>query len=94
MTRFISVENQSGERIAAKGFTLIPFSQSVRINFGKFSGFIWNRPVSLLVQHPDGDERVLSINDPTRTALWSILGFTIIFGLLFMIRIKSDEEMQ
>lgn len=64
------VETNAGTAVRAGLRRLVPFSQVIKlIPPGEASaGLIWNRPVAVLVQEPDGTERVLRIPDITRQA--------------------------
>jgi hypothetical protein len=80
-------ETFSGQPVVFYDHRLIPFHQTLRLDLpGKHGGLIWNRPASLLVTRPDGSEQVLPIHDPTRRALWFILGVTALFTVLTWLR--------
>ena len=49
-------------------------------------GLIWNRPVAVLVDLPDGQERILPVPDPTRSVVLALISLCIastIFVVLF-----------
>jgi hypothetical protein len=51
MFEFMNVEIQAGEPVTIGEQTITPFAQSVQVRLpGMNGGFIWNRPVSVLVQ--------------------------------------------
>ncbi len=83
MTKFVSWERQTGEPVQAGDVTLTPQSQvfSVRLPFG---GFVWHRPTAVTIQSPRQNE-TLPIADPTRVALWSLLGVTVFINLFVFI---------
>jgi len=84
MTELLNVEIQAGNQIAQGDYTITPFSQSVQLLIpGRVGGFIWNRPVSVLVQDADGGEKVIPIQDVTRIAQLSLIGTSI--GLILII---------
>jgi hypothetical protein len=68
---FLKMEYAAGETITTEaGVKITPFAKIFRIRIpGIKGGLIWNRPASVLVE-TDGEERVLTIPDPTRTAQW------------------------
>lgn len=79
MTEFFDVEIQTGETVSMGEYNLTPFAQVIKITPpGMSGGFIWNRPVSVLVQTPDGSEGVLAVPDVTRQAIYKIIGMGIL----------------
>lgn len=75
MFEFMNVEIQAGEPVTIGEQTITPFAQSVQVRLpGMNGGFIWNRPVSVLVQEKDGGEEVLPVIDVTRQALFGLAG--------------------
>ncbi len=87
MQRLIQTETQSGQPVQAGGYTITPFARSLRINVRRFpAGLIWNRPVSVHVRTPSGQEYILPVVDVTRQAQFTLLGVSlgsvIIFGLI------------
>jgi hypothetical protein len=70
---FIQMEYSAGETITTEaGVRITPFSKILRLRLpGLKGGLIWNRPSSLLVE-ADGEEQVMNIPDPTRTAQWML----------------------
>ena len=94
MTEFLSVEINAGEPVQAGGYTITPFAQSVKFTVpGWLGGLIWNRPVSVLVESPDGEEGVLPVVDVTRQAQFGLagaaLGVIVITWMLTRIVQKS-----
>lgn len=84
MNKVFGIEFHSGKPIFHAGRTIIPFSRIVylRVPGTNFAG-IWNKPVSLLIQHPDGQEEIRPIPDPTRTTILAILAGALAFWLVF-----------
>lgn len=86
---FIHVETNAGQPFNTGKVKIIPFARSVRFEFpGATGGFIWNRPVSLLVDKGDGSEQVLNIPDMTRRAQIALLGFGLVGGLFLSLLYK------
>jgi hypothetical protein len=94
MARLLNIETQAGSPIRWGGRTLIPFSQTVRLQApGAKGGFIWNRPASLLVQSADGQEQVLQVPDLTRRIIWSLGAASLAAVIiLWIINHKSLEK--
>ncbi len=64
----------------------------VRLPFGN-GGLIWNRPVSVVMQTPNGQAQILSVPDVTRTAVLTLLVLSLVGTLLFMrFRRKNAES--
>lgn len=64
-------------------------SQVVQIPFPSVNGgFIWNRPVAVVVRPLNGDEKVIPILDVTRIAVFSLAGIclTAFFAFMFLRR--------
>jgi hypothetical protein len=81
---FIHVENRAGSVIQAGDHQIMPISQAIRLQLpGLPGGLIWNRPVSVVVTHPDGQEQVLPVRDVTRIAQFTILGMAVVGSFLF-----------
>ena len=87
MTGFSSEYNM-GEPLEVHGETLYPFTRTFRLQFpGKNGGVVWNRPSSILLRSPNGEERVLPIRDVTRQWQFLILGISLaLCGLLLIMR--------
>jgi hypothetical protein len=84
LDQFFHVENMAGRPIQAGGHRIIPVSQSVRLHApGLRGGLIWNRPISVVVTTPDGQEQVFPIRDLTRIAQLTIFGAAILGTFLF-----------
>jgi len=79
MTEFFDVEIQAGETVSMGNYSLTTFAQVIKITPpGMNGGFIWNRPVSVLVQTPDGSEGVLPVPDVTRQTIYRIIGIGLL----------------
>lgn len=78
MAEPLDVEINAGDPISADGYTLTPFAQSIKVTLPGFpGGFIWNRPVSILVENPDGNEQVIPIQDVTRQVVFGLIGVSL-----------------
>jgi hypothetical protein len=88
--KLVQIETHAGEPISVGDTRLIPMAQSLRVlPPGKKVGLIWNRPVSILVQTPGGQEHILPVFDFTRRAQLALLGLGMIGSLLTWLAIRE-----
>ena len=83
----------SGEEVVAGDVTLTPQSQSLTIRWPS-GGFVWNRPVAVLVEQRGQTERI-PVVDVTRVAQLTLLGLGFIFStatLMLSIRKRRDRN--
>ena len=86
MSSWLQIETRSTEPVPVAGGQLVPFAQSFRLRFpGNSGGLIWNRPVSVLYQTPDGQEILLPVHDVTRSIVWSLAGAVILTWILTVV---------
>ena len=86
----LHIETHAGAPIQAGSLRLTPFARSVILRFPNFpGGLIWNRPTALLVQSPDGDEKLLPIHDTTRRRQFALLGASLAAGLFIRLLFKK-----
>jgi hypothetical protein len=76
----IQKETRLGVPIKVGKRTVMPQSQAIMIRF-PFGGFVWNRPTAVLVTE-DNQTTTIPITDPTRLALWTLTGITMLVSLL------------
>lgn len=94
----LRAETHPGQTLRIGKTRLIPFAQSLQITLpGLPAGFIWNRPVSILVQFPDGREDIIPIPDVTRRIQFTIYGIGLLGGLFLLVstlnqRIKEKNK--
>jgi hypothetical protein len=81
----ISVHKAQGSPIQAGNITVVPQSQAVILSWKK-GGWVWNRPVGLLVRDGEGERRV-PIPDVTR---WVQIGFGVISVIYILIGIVAS----
>jgi hypothetical protein len=73
----------AGHPIRIDGDQVVTLTRSIRAHlFGLRGGFVWNRPIAIMIIGEDGTERVLPIRDMTRTSQILLLGAGIIGSLL------------
>jgi hypothetical protein len=76
-------DTKSGEALPVGERMIIPVSRAMQIHLpGMKGGFIWNRPVGLWVQEPDGSEQFIPVRDVTRQAQMIFLGAGLVGSLL------------
>ena len=69
----------SGEEVTAGDVTLTPQSQALTVRWPN-GGFVWNRPVAVLVERGGQTERI-PVLDVTRIAQLTLLGLGFIFSI-------------
>jgi hypothetical protein len=68
-----------GKPIVIRDSTIIPQAKALVIKL-PFFGFVWNRPVAILVER-DGQQQRFPIFDVTRTAVLVLTGVTLTISL-------------
>jgi len=82
-----------GEEVTIDDVTLTPQSQALTLRWPK-GGFVWNRPVAVLVERDGQTERV-PVVDVTRIAQLTLLGLGFVFfvvALMLSVRKRSDKN--
>ena len=81
---FVQLQNTAADPVVVGDTRVTPQAQALVIRF-PFGGFVWNRPVAVLVERDDMTRRI-PIVDVTRLAqialLGSLLAFSVIITLL------------
>lgn len=86
MRPLLQIENKAGTPVLAGRTRIIPFAQSVRLDFPGFpGGMVWNRPLSILAVSANGDEQVIRVVDATRRVQIALLAAGLFGGLLLWI---------
>ena len=80
---FISFKTTSGDAQTIGEATITPQSQALIIRF-PFGGFVWNRPVAVVVERGGQSERI-PIVDVTRLAQLGVLGLTLAFSIIIAV---------
>ena len=83
----------SGEEVTAGDITLTPQSKSLTIRWPN-GGFVWNRPVAVLVERGGQTERI-PVVDVTRIAQLTLLGLGFVLsiaGLMLSIRQRRNRN--
>jgi hypothetical protein len=82
MGQLVNVENYAGQTIRLGEAKVIPVEKSVRLQPPGMWGFLsWRRPSLVLVEHPDGSEQIIKVQDPTRQAQIVLLIIGIVGSL-------------
>ena len=93
--KILSLETHTGQPYAAGETKIAPVSQSLRLQIpGLPGGFIWNRPLAVRVQPPDGPEETLPIWDMTRIFQLLIVGLGLLGGLFTILAWKTAKKAQ
>jgi hypothetical protein len=82
MPRFkdmLRVQTLTGDPISAGGVTVTPQSQAIALRWPK-GGWVWNRPLAVLVEREGETERIPIVN-VTRIAQLGLYAFVIAFAL-------------
>jgi hypothetical protein len=83
---FFEIKARTGQPMQFDQVTITPISRAVEIRFPRQSGgIVWNRPVAVVVQPPEGPEKRLAIQDETR--FQQFLLFAILFGMVALARV-------
>lgn len=69
---FFEIKTSTGKPLRQGNVTITPQAQAVVIKF-PYGGFVWNRPVAMLVTK-DGRRERFPISNVTRTAIAAIVG--------------------
>ncbi len=73
----------SGEEVTIGDVTLTPQSQALTLRWPN-GGFVWNRPVAVLVERDGQTERV-PVVDVTRIVQLALLGLGLVFFMVAVI---------
>ena len=78
----IYTENRAGKPIDLNGTLIVPIENSVRIQPpGMWGVLLWRRPSAVAIQHLNGSEEIIKIEDTTRKAQILLLGIGVIVGV-------------
>lgn len=93
MEKFITREFHNGAPIQAGSFTLVPFSQVVRLQIpGSALGLIWNRPSSVLVRSTDGQEYLAPVKDETRRVQIALFCGAFLTSLFYFLAMRLSQR--
>lgn len=79
-TDFFQWETTSGQPMTVGDLSITPQSQALTIRW-PFGGFVWNRPVAVLVAQ-DGDTERIPVTDVTLMAHLGLFVLSVLFTLI------------
>ncbi|MEJ2209000.1 MAG: hypothetical protein P8129_08195 [Anaerolineae bacterium] len=83
LSEMIHLETHWGEPVSAGDVEIVPQSRALTVRW-PWGGYVWNRPVGVLVRRGGEEERV-PIVDVTRVAQAALLAFSAMFPLIVLI---------
>lgn len=89
----LTVQTAYGERVRAGEVSVTPQSQALIVRWPN-GGWVWNRPVAVLVERNGTRERI-PIVDVTRIVQWGLLGLGAVFtvvGLTWRARGRRNRQ--
>ena len=88
----IQLQTNTGEKITAGNLSLTPQSKALTIRL-PFGGFVWNRPVAVLVEE-NGQTRRIPIVDATRMAQVGVLALALVSVIISAVfaRKRSHQD--
>jgi hypothetical protein len=82
----LRIETLTGQPIRIKDTQLRVRSQVVQLRFPFIDGgLIWHRPIAVWARTADGQDQILPVPDLTRTAVLTLLAFSMVVTSLFML---------
>lgn len=91
MSEFFSWQNKSSETIQVDDLNVTLQSQVLQIRIPPFGGYVWHRPVAVIVEG-NGDPQTIPILDVTRRAIWAFMGLTILVNLLLLLAHSAQNQ--
>lgn len=80
----------SGDKITIGDVTVTPQSQALTIRW-PYGGWVWNRPVAILVERDEGTERI-PIVDVNRIAQLGLLGLSLVFSMVIFVLLARQRR--
>ena len=77
--RFFRLQTHTGEAVTVGDASITPQSQALTLRWPN-GGFVWNRPLAVLVER-DGETERIPIVDVTLVAQAALLGLTVAFSV-------------
>jgi hypothetical protein len=82
----VVTEKLAGAPVQVGSTRLIPIETATRIQPpGMWGVLLWRRPTAVIVQHAEGTEDVLPIQDVTRRAQLTLLGVGLLSSILVLL---------
>lgn len=89
LKQLIQWESTWGDKITIGHTTITPQSQALMIRWPN-GGFVWNRPIAILVERKGQTERI-PIIDVTRLAQLQLWGFALLFAIVIYLSSRKDK---
>lgn len=86
------METRWGEPLVAGDTEIVPQSQALTIRW-PYGGYVWNRPVAIVVRRGDQEER-LPIVDVTLATRLALFALGAVSSLIFLIRSIQNRRSQ
>ena len=83
-------ETHTGEPQTIGDTTITPQSQALIVRWPR-GGFVWNRPIGVIVDRAGQVERH-SIIDVTRNVVWTCAGLTLLFSVIISVTIAQRRR--
>ena len=80
---FVQLQTTAADPVIVGDTRVTPQAQALVIRF-PFGGFVWNRPIAVLVEHDDMTRRIPIVN-VTRLAQIAMLGSFLTFSVIITI---------
>jgi hypothetical protein len=93
MASFLDIfqwQTLSGDKLTVGSLSLTPQSQALTLRWGK-GGWVWNRPVALLVEG-EGHSQRIPIIDVTRVAQVMLWGVSLGLWLIFLMKLVQTRR--
>ncbi|MEW6504196.1 MAG: hypothetical protein AB1457_09590 [Chloroflexota bacterium] len=88
----MSLQNESRPPLRWQGYEISAVSQAFRFEPSPQFGMIWNRPIGVRVQTPQGEQHYLPVYDVTRLVqILIVLGGLVLFLFLKMISRRRSK---
>ena len=89
----LRIETLSGQPMMVEDMQVYVRSQVVQLRLPNANGgLIWNRPVSVVVRRPDGQEQVLPVPDVTRLTVLALLMLSFVGTFLLVLFRRKNAE--
>lgn len=89
----LQLENRVGKPIKAGQYQIIPIEQSLQVQPPGMQHFFffWRKPSSVVVEHPNGSDEIISITDVTRLAQITIWGVALLIPFVIWLFTHSED---
>jgi len=82
----VHTEKRAEKPVRIGDYQIIPIEKSLRIQPPGMWGFLlWKRPSAVVIQHPNGEDEVIEIQDTTRQAQVFLLAFGVVCSIIILL---------